>query len=208
MKFPRYRRSHDSMKRLYNWFHNYYGRIEQSLGPILENVINEIKVDFPDAKRKTVLEYACGSGLLSFMLAGMFESVRGRDLSEGMIGRAKVRARESGIGNVEFSIGNILEPDERPGSFDYAFVSFAMHLFPPETEIRILDKLFLIAREAVVIIDHGRKWDVPTAIIEWLEGGYYDVFIKQDFNRFAGMIGAKTSSEKQIEGCTVLIFRK
>ena len=196
------------MKRLYNWFHNYYGSIERSLGPILEKVINEIKIGFPDTERKTVLEYACGSGLLSLMLAGMFKSVLGRDLSEGMIGRARTRAREFGVGNVEFGIGNILEPDENQGSFDYVFVSFAMHLFPPESEVRILHKLFRIAREAVVLIDHGRKWDMLTAIVEWLEGGYYDEFIEQDFSRFAGMIGARAFNEKQIEGCTVLVFGK
>jgi ubiquinone/menaquinone biosynthesis C-methylase UbiE len=196
------------MKRLYNWFHNYYGSIEKSLGPKLDKIINGSMGGLPGAKNKTALEYACGSGLLSLKLARLFGSVEGRDLSEGMIGRARGRAAEEGAGNATFRIGNILAPDEEADSYDYVFVSFALHLFSPETEIKILKQLLRIAREAVIIIDHGRKWNIATAIIEWLEGGYYDVFIRQDFGQFAKTIGAARFSEEEIEDCSVLMFWK
>lgn len=208
MLFPRFRRSHDSMKRLYNRFHNYYGGIERSLGPKLDNVLSRTVAGFPDIKNRTVLEYACGSGLLSLKLARLFKSLEGRDSSEGMIGRARRRADAEGVGNASFRAGNILEPDEEPDSYDYVFVSFALHLFSPETEMKILGHLLRIAREAVVIIDHGRKWSIVTAVVEWLEGGYYDVFIKQDFRQFAEMIGAAGFSEDEIDACSVLMFWK
>ncbi len=208
MLFPKYRRSHDSMKRLYNWFHNYYGGIEKSLGPKLDGVLDAAIAGLPDVKNRTVLEYACGSGLLSLKLAGLFKSVEGRDSSEGMIRRALGRAADEGAGNVTFWIGDILAPDEVPDSYDYVFVSFALHLFSPESEVNILKRLLQIAREAVIIIDHGRTWSIATAIIEWLEGGYYDAFIRQDFGRFAEMIGAAGFSEDEINDCSVLMFRK
>jgi SAM-dependent methyltransferase len=208
MKFPKYRRSRKSMKRLYDWFHNYYGSIERSLGPKLDAVLDAVGVEVACAERQTALEYACGSGLLTLKLARFFASVAGRDQSEGMIGRAQARAREAGVRNVSFRLGNILGPDEQPGSYDCVFVSFAMHLFPPEEEIRILKRLLLVARSAVVVIDHGRKWEFFTAVIEWFEGGYYDTFIRQDFRRYADAIGAASFVEKQVKGCTVLIFRK
>ncbi len=99
------------------------------------------------------------------------------------------------------------DPDEPPGSYDYVFVSFALHLFSPEKEAAILRSLLRIARIAVVIIDHGMKWEPFTALIEWIEGSCYDKFIGLDFNSIGKQIGAVVE-EKQVYDCTVLIFRK
>lgn len=196
------------MKRFYDWFHKYYGGIEKSLGPVLDAVIREKIGMFPAKESKAVLEYACGSGLLTLKLAGHFDSVDDRDASSGMLGRARARMSSMGIANVSFSTGNILEPDEAPGSYDYVFVSFALHLFSPASEREILGKLLAIAREAVVIIDHGRNWEFMTALVEWIEGSYYDTFIRTDFAPIARDIGASRFDEEQVEDCTVLVFWK
>ena len=193
------------MKRLYNWFHKYYGFIERSLGPVLGKVMNSALISVPDASGKTALEYACGSGLLTLRLAGIFKSVEGIDASIGMLRRANKRAHDAGL-VIHFREGNILEPGEPPASFDYVFVSFALHLFSPEDETFILKKLLAIAREAVIVIDHGRKRDALTAFVEWLEGSYYDRFITQDFAAVAGEIGAARFEEHSIEGCSVMFF--
>lgn len=196
------------MKRFYDWFHKYYGGIEKSLGPVLDEVLREKIGAFAGRESKTVLEYACGSGLLSLKLAGHFSSVEGRDASSGMIGRALMRRDAMGVANASFRAGNILEPDERPGSYDYVFVSFALHLFAPEVARVILGKLIAIAREAVVIIDHGRKWEFMTALVEWIEGSFYDKFIRMDFVPIAREIGASRLDEEQIADCTVMVFWK
>jgi SAM-dependent methyltransferase len=208
MILPKYRRSHHSMRQLYNWFHKFYGSIEKSLGPHLDAVIDKAILSLPDRENKTVLEYACGSGLLSLKLARLFKSLDGRDLSEGMINRAMNRARDDGITNVMFRTGNIIEPDEESNSYNYVFVSFALHLFSPEMELKILKNLLSIATDAVIIIDHGRKWGIATALVEWLEGGYYDTFIKQDFNYFAEMIGSSRFKEEEFDNCAVMMFWK
>jgi len=196
------------MKRFYDRVHKYYGGIERSLGPVLDRILEKKIEPLPGRDSMTVLEYACGSGLLSLKLARLFKSVDGRDSSVGMIGRAESRGEELGIGNVSFRTGNILEPDEAPGSFDYVFVSFALHLFSPDEIPVILGKLLAIAREAVVIIDHGRKWEFLTALVEWFEGGYYDKFIKMDFAPVSASIGSSRLEEEQISECTVLVFGK
>ena len=107
-----HRRDPRSMKRLYNWFHNYYGLIEKSLGLKLDTVIQRKIMPLDRKESKTVLEYACGSGLLSLKLAPLFKTITGRDLSEGMINRAKERTHGLGAANVSFGTGNIVEPDE------------------------------------------------------------------------------------------------
>jgi ubiquinone/menaquinone biosynthesis C-methylase UbiE len=203
-----HRRHYQSMKNFYNWFHRYYGFIEKSLGLKLDKILERKIIPLIQNESKTILEYACGSGLLSLKLAMLCKIVDGRDSSEGMINRAIERANNSGIKNVSFRIGNILEPDETSDSYDYVFVSFALHLFSPEIGKIVLRKLFNIAKEAVVIIDHGRKWEFMTALVEWIEGSYYDKFLKTDFNSIGKEIGAAYFEEEQIDECTVLLFRK
>lgn len=193
------------MKRLYNRIFRFYGSVEKNLSPKIDTVVRDKIAVLPDVSSCTALEYACGSGLLSLKLAPLFASVTARDGSSGMLSRARLRAQRAGL-NVAFREGDILEIDEPEKSFDYAFVSFALHLFPPATEKEILRKLCSVARRAVFIIDHNRKWSLAAAIVEWMEGGYYDRFIRQDFAAVARELGCASFEETEIEECMVLMF--
>jgi ubiquinone/menaquinone biosynthesis C-methylase UbiE len=185
------------MKRLYNWYCRFYGGVEKQLGPNVDEILAKNIANIPGIKEKSVLEYACGTGMVTFRLAKFFRTVRARDASAGMLGYAKERAEKEGF-NIDFQEGNILELAEGPNSYDYVFVSLALHLFSPETEIQILKGLLKIAREAVIILDHGKRWRLKAAITEWFEGGYYDQFIKTDFAALAGKVGAQKFIEKQL----------
>ncbi|MBN1532032.1 MAG: class I SAM-dependent methyltransferase [Spirochaetes bacterium] len=207
MTFSRRRRTADSMKRLYDWFHRYYWIIERGLGPRLERIVAGTVTAIPGVREKTALDWACGSGLLTVPLARLFRSVEGRDLSAGMLARAARRAAAAGL-DIPFREGNILEPREPERSFDYVFVSFALHLFPPEEQEGILRRLLRIAREAVVVIDHGRRWNPATAIVEWLEGSHYDRYLKTDFAAMARATGAARFEERTIEGYSLLLFHR
>jgi hypothetical protein len=44
--------------------------------------------------------------------------------------------------------------------------------------------------------------------VEWLEGGYYDKFIRLDFAPVARNMGCRTFTEEEIEECMVLSFIK
>jgi ubiquinone/menaquinone biosynthesis C-methylase UbiE len=211
-EFLMHRRDYESMKRLYNWFHKHYGNIEEQLGERVDEILDSTVRLLPDLNQKTALEYACGSGMLSLMTAKLFKSVDASDASEGMLGRAKMRASQAGL-SITFREGNILEIDEAENSYDYVFVSFALHLFPLEKQVEILKKLLNISREALIIIDHGKKWKMSVAIVEWIEGGYYDKFIKTDFSKIADRIGAKKFEEKQFlfkdfMSCSYMAFHK
>jgi ubiquinone/menaquinone biosynthesis C-methylase UbiE len=200
-----HRRSLHAMRRMYNRIYRFYGLIERSLGPKIDAIIQQKIAMLPDASSSTALDYACGSGLLSLKLTPLFKSVTGRDLSAGMLQRAQARAEKARF-KITFREGNILDIDEKEKSFDYVFISFALHLFAPERELKILKKLCSVARKAVIIIDHGRNWKLGDAIIEWMEGSYYAQFIKQDFADMAQQAGCRLREEVQIEECTVLTF--
>jgi SAM-dependent methyltransferase len=64
----------------------------------------------PDAD-DTVLDLGTGTGAIALALAADAGRVVGRDISEGMLDRAREKAREQGIGNVEFGEGRFREPD-------------------------------------------------------------------------------------------------
>jgi len=73
-----------------------------------------------------VLDLGCGTGAIGLALAGRAQRVIGRDISEGMMERAREKAADRGLGNVEFGEGSFREPavDE---PVDVVVSNFAMH---------------------------------------------------------------------------------
>lgn len=203
MFFPR--RSPDSFRKGYNRFSRFYGLLEKPTIKVLQQVMAKHFPPSPDFKEKSIIEYGCGSGCLSIELAKRFKTVNAKDISEGMLERARRYARKSGV-SVEFSWGNLLDITEEDNSYDYIFLSFSLHLFTPVDQERILRELLRIAREKVVIIEHTRKWNPLIAMIEWIEGSYYDTFIKTDFSPIAQRIDARYFSEISCDLYTLLLF--
>lgn len=200
-----FRRSSLSMKRLYNRIAGIYKHVSGGLGEILDIVIEQKISKIPDISSSTALEYACGTGNLSLKLSPLFKTVSSRDISSKMLDVARERAGSS-YKNLVFSEGDILNINENEKSYDYAFVSFALHLFPHETEVLIIRNLCRVARKGVFIIDHQRKWTLSEAIIEWIEGGYFDEFIKYDFKKIADTAGCRSFSEEPFKNCTLFTF--
>ncbi len=195
------------MKRLYDRIYRYYGLFERGLDPLLDEVVAAKLKTLGDTSAMSALDYACGSGMWTLKIAPYFRSVIGRDQSAGMLSRAEGRARAAGLA-VTFRAGNLLEVDEEEASVDWVFVVFALHLFSPETAIRILENLLRVARRGVMVVDHSRTWGIVNAFLEWMEGSYYDQFIRTDFAAVAREIGATTFEEAAIGDATVLTFGK
>ncbi len=195
------------MRWLYNWFHRYYGAIEHHLDAKLDQVVWEKVATLDRIGELTALDYGCGSGLLTLKLVPHFSSVTGRDQSAGMLRRARTRAASLGV-DAAFREGSLLTVDEPDRSVDWVFVSFALHLFPPETVTEILANLLRVGRHGVMVVDHSRKSDWATALVERLEGSWYDRFIRMDFEEVARQIGAARFEETEIAECLVLTFHR
>lgn len=206
MKSPlAHRRDPVSMARFYDWFYRFYGGIEKTTSAIAGDVLAEFFGSKDGLSGKSALEYACGTGALSLKLAGLFGSVSARDSSVGMLSRAEERAREAKA-KVDFRLGDMLDIRDAAKSFDWAFVSFALHLFSSRDEEMIISRLLRVAREGVFVIDHSRHWSPTTAFVEWIEGSHYDEYLRIDFEGLAHRAGAFGFKEYSRKDCSVFVF--
>ncbi|ESP89380.1 class I SAM-dependent methyltransferase [Candidatus Halobonum tyrrellensis] len=74
----------------------------------------------------TVLDVGCGTGAIALALAAEAERVVGRDISDGMLDRAREKADERGLENVEFGYGEFRDPDY-DGVANVVVSNFALH---------------------------------------------------------------------------------
>ena len=75
----------------------------------------------------TVLELACGTGLLSVRLAGSVKLLEATDFSEEMIRQAKAKTHSS---RLRFSVQDATSLPYAEETFDAAVISNALHIIP------------------------------------------------------------------------------
>lgn len=90
----------------------------------------------------TVVDFACGNGMLLPMVAGRVQSYTGVDFSSDFIEAAQVRQTTSGITGARFVCADILDFClENPAAFDVAFaMDFSEHVYD-ETWITLLQAM-------------------------------------------------------------------
>ncbi|MFB6129302.1 MAG: class I SAM-dependent methyltransferase [Salinigranum sp.] len=107
------------------------------------NLVVERAAPEPD---DVVLDLGTGTGAVALALAPRAERVVGRDISEGMLDRAREKAADLGLSNVEFGVGRFRDPNYE-GPVDVVVSNFAMHHLSDEEK-----------REAIgVIADLGPR---------------------------------------------------
>ena len=77
----------------------------------------------------TVLDVACGPGLVVCAFARVARRATGIDLTPAMIARGRELAAEKGVDNVSWAIGEVLPLPVRAGAFTIVSSRFAFHHF-------------------------------------------------------------------------------
>jgi SAM-dependent methyltransferase len=101
----------------------------------------------------TVLDVACGPGLVACAFARVARHVTGIDLTPAMLERAEALAAERGLANVSFQLGDVLPLPFSAGAFSIVVSRFAFHHF--EDPAAVLAEMRRVCRPGgrVVVAD-------------------------------------------------------
>ena len=97
-----------------------------------------------------VLDYACGTGILTIELSGSVKRITAIDISDQMIEKAKQKAIERKIPNVEFHVQDIFDSGLKPGSFSIILAFNILHFF--EDQSSVLTRMNQLLKEDGLLI--------------------------------------------------------
>lgn len=136
-------------------------------------------------REMNVLELACGSGQLSFRLAGRVRLWEATDFSENMIVEARKKPRSS---RLHFSVQDATALLYAPDSFDAVVISNALHIMPrPElalAEIRRVLKSNGILYAPTFVHGRGTGFRLRTRLLTLAGFKVYFKWTAEGFERF------------------------
>ncbi len=121
-------------------------------------------VDFTGAGLDdTVLDVACGPGLVVCALAAVVRHATGIDVTPAMIERARALAAEKGLANVAWQVGDVLPLPYPDGAFSLVVSRFAFHHFPEPRAVLAEMKRVCAPGGRVVLVDVAASEDPAKA---------------------------------------------
>jgi ubiquinone/menaquinone biosynthesis C-methylase UbiE len=114
----------------------------------------------------TLLDVACGGGIVVCGFAPHVGHATGIDMTPAMLERAKQHAEENGIGNVTWDRGDVTSLPYADGSFDIVVTRFSMHHFLDP--LGVLREMVRVCTPGgrVVVVDMYAS-DDPAKAAEW-----------------------------------------
>lgn len=116
-------------------------------------------------------DVGCGTGSLTVELARFAEKVIGVDLSEEMLRRARIVAKERQLRNVEFRRGDALKLPLEARSVDATFCVMVLHfLSDPQQAIAELCRITRGGGSVIVVdlVQHNQEWMREQMAHRWL----------------------------------------
>jgi SAM-dependent methyltransferase len=101
-----------------------------------------------------VLDLGTGTGAIALAVADAAGEVVGRDISEGMLERAREKAADAGIENVTFGEGRFRDPQVPDGiNVDVVTSNFAMHHLSDDEKREAIDVIAGLGPRKIVLGD-------------------------------------------------------
>ncbi len=96
----------------------------QNAMEFVDGIISKIDKDITELD---LLDYGCGSGLVSFGFKDKVKSIIGMDYSSGMIERFNQKVNQLGYDNIDSQLHDINNDDIKENSFDLIVTNMTMH---------------------------------------------------------------------------------
>ncbi|PBK63807.1 S-adenosyl-L-methionine-dependent methyltransferase [Armillaria solidipes] len=163
-----------------------------------------------DPESTTVLNFACGTGLLETTLIAHCKSIQGVDISQGMVDQYNKRAETLGVTSKMSAIAYELKglPEELEGrKFDVILCTMAYHHFESTDEITRILAYFLKPGGALLVTDRVSSDAVPK--IEDIPEKYGAIvphktgFSEEDMSKVFEGAGLESFSLNVIPGVTM-----
>ncbi|MBN1893436.1 class I SAM-dependent methyltransferase [bacterium] len=160
-----------------------------------------------DLKDKDVLDVGCGSGQVSFLVAGQCRSVLGLDISENMIRICRENLEKLGIpGNVQFRVSDCFN-DPLPSADVVLCIAVIEYYRDMPGFIR---KLCVSARETLILCDAKRIWwrtwlRKALSLARGFQVFYHDAGrIKEE----AAKVGMRCERDEALHSFRTFVFRR
>ncbi|HEY3911398.1 MAG TPA: methyltransferase domain-containing protein [Stellaceae bacterium] len=139
--------------------------------PIADADALKVIVDAAAPKRSdTLLDVACGGGIVVCAFAAHVRHATGIDMTPAMLDRARQLAAEKGISNVSWHEGDVSALPFADASFDIVTTRFAVHHFPdPATVMREMVRVCAPGGRVLVIDSCASADPVKAAAFNRLE---------------------------------------
>lgn len=114
---------------------------DQQVGPLYEDAYRRTAANSLRHLKPTdrILEFACGTGIVTLAVAPHVAHIRAIDIAEEMVSRARTKATHEGITNVDITQTDLFDPELTPGGFD-AVMAFNVLLYVDDLD-RILARI-------------------------------------------------------------------
>lgn len=146
---------------------NYGEMADWVMTPFAKKALETISCD----KSSSVLDVACGTGILTCMLAGLTHDVHALDFSSDMLSDLRIRLNKREIQNVEVIHGDGQNLPFKDQTFDSAFSLFGLMFFPDRIQgfkelHRVLKPNGLAAVSSWASIEKSTLMQVTSAAIK------------------------------------------
>lgn len=151
----------------------YWGRIAKHYDGFMKRfareypeLLNLIKSDLnPD---DSVLEMACGTGIISLDISSIVRQVTATDISPEMVEIALTKVQELKIDNICFFVQDGYSLDFQDNSFDTCIISNALHVIPEPEKMLNEAKRVLKPQGRLITATYCHDENVKTRFISWL----------------------------------------
>lgn len=185
----------DKAARFYDFFETVYNRKVYREFPA--------KVAEMTDAQDTVLECACGTGIITACVAQRCKSIIATDYSEGMLGQAKSKC--SGLNNVTIQKANIMQLDFADNSFDKVIAGNVIHLLDdPSGAMKELERVCKPGGKIILptYVNH-EKTGKPSFIVRMLKKIGVDFkmqFTMTSYKEFISNMGYTNAEYYKVDG--------